>query len=736
MGSGDLVLQYLRAPVPQYLRAPVPQYLRALVPPIFSVTMFLSRLLRSSGEAKSLFKGKVIHGKMIVSGILDDVYSSNHLISMYVKCACLESARLFFDQMPERNTVSWTILISAYSKMGQAEEALECLQSMMDAGYEPNEFTYASAISACTSIGSLRTGKEIHGRLYRFERYSTGYVSNSLISFYAKCRKITSARLVFNEIQDPGTVSWSSIVAGFCQCGEDKEALQTFVQSLKAGMEVNEFISATVLGACTSLRDVKIGMQLHCLFIKCGVASDPFVETGIIAFYVKCGNLTSAEQIFSELRRPGLTASAALIGGYAQGRHKRKAVKLFSDLHLAGTVPNEHTVSSVLPACQIEEGKQIHSFIIKLGFKLVAFVGNALLDLYAKSGFLTDSMKIYSEMQTPDLVTWNVLIAGHVQWGYYREAAELFRTMNLEGKSPNAYTYSSILNLCGDLPTIEWGKQTHCCTIKCYIASDIIVGSAIIDMYAKCGKLTDARKIFNSIPSKNVITWNSLLIGYAQHGFGKEALEIFNLMLVEGIKPNGITFIGVLSACGHAGLVEEGVSYFDLMSREHGIVPQIDHYSCMVDLYGRSGQVRRAYDFIEKMPIEPDKVIWRSFLAACRSRRELDLGKCAAQHILRIDPDDTSAYLMLWRLYSDAEMLDEMASVRKAVKERGFKKEPGSSWIEVQNRVHFFKSGDVSHRNRDIIYEIVDELTGQILEEAEGYVPAALLIQQEEQILE
>ncbi|XP_068658133.1 pentatricopeptide repeat-containing protein At3g53360, mitochondrial-like [Aristolochia californica] len=686
--------------------------------------MILSKLLRAFGETKSFFKGKVIHGKMIVSGFLYDVYSNNHLISMYAKCECLEAARQAFDKMPERNMVSWTILISAYSKMGQAEEALECQKLMIDAGYEPNAFTYVSAISACTSKGSLRTGKEIHGRLYRVEQDLTSYVSNSLISLYAKCRMIRSALHVFNEIQDPGLVSWSSIIAGFCQCGEDEEALQSFVQSRKVGVEISEFISATVLGACTSLGDINSGMQLHSLLIKCGVASDPYVETGIINLYVKCGKLNSAEQIFSELQEPGLTSSAALIGGYAQGGYKRKAVKLFSELHLTGRVQHEHTFSSVLPACQIEEGKQIHCMIIKLGFRLEKFVGNALLDLYAKCRCLTDSMKIYSEMIQTDLVTWNVLIAGHVQWGHCREATELFRKMNFEGKSPNAYTYSSILNVCGDLPAIEWGKQTHCCTIKYGVASGVIVGTAIIDMYAKCGKLSDARKIFNVTPSKNLITWNSMIVGYAQHGFGKEALDIFNQMQVEGIKPNDITFIGVLSACGHAGLVEEGASYFDLMSREHGINPRIDHYSCMVDLYGRASQLSRAYDFIAKMPIEPDKVIWRSFLAACKNHKELELGKYAAQHILKIDPDDYSAYLMLGSLYSDAEMLEEMANMRKATKERGFKKEPGSSWIEVQSIVHIFKSGDVAHRNTDLINKIVAELTQQMIDE--GYVSEAL----------
>ncbi|XP_010943720.3 pentatricopeptide repeat-containing protein At2g27610 [Elaeis guineensis] len=646
--------------------------------------MSLKFLLPALRSARCISKRKMVHGKIIVSGFLPNLVASNHLMSTYVSCDRIEDARRLFDQMPEKNVVSWTILISGYSKSGPKEAAVSSFRSMVSSGFSPNDFTYVSVLSACASIGAARSGKEIHGRIYRLEGgVLSSFVSNSLVNLYAKCGMIHLSRSLFDGIIQPNMVSWGSILSGYCQCGQNEEALRIFARAWKEGVGINEFMVASVLSACSSLGVLAVGKQVHCYVIKSGIPSDQFVEAAVVDMYVKCNELDLAYQAFSELDEPGLASWAALIGGYAQQGHGERAICLFRKLQSSCLKPNEHIFPCVLVGCStvaaVEGGKQLHALIIKSGFRMAAYVGNAVMDFYAKCGLLDESVKLFEEMEEHDIVSYNAMIARYVDRCDFKGVMELLKQMLLEGTNPNPYTYSSILKLCADLPVVRWGQQTHNLIIRLGLDANVIVGSALIDMYAKCGRLEDARKVFRMMPSKNLVSWNGMLVGYGQHGFGEEALGIFHMMQMESIKPNEITFIGVLSACAHVGLVKQGQCYFDLM-KGCGIIPRIDHFACMVDLFARAGLVERAYEFIKSMPIQPNKVIWRSLMAGCKTHGNLGIGLNAARQILKIDPEDDSAHVMLSGVYANAGMWDERAGVRDFLK-MGFKKVPGCSWI-------------------------------------------------------
>ncbi|KAA8539158.1 hypothetical protein F0562_025850 [Nyssa sinensis] len=687
--------------------------------------MAFSNLLRLFGNTKSVLRGRTVHGQIITSGFNPDVYTNNHLISMYLKFDSINNARKVFDNMPERNLISWTTLISWYSQMGLAEEALNCFRSMVGDGFDPNDYTYVGAISACARIGAARSAKEIHGRIYRTQQEFNSFVSNCLVNLYGKCGLLKLARFMFDAILEPNLVCWTSLLSCYCQHGENMEGLRIFFQSQKAGVKVNEFSCASALGACAALEILKFGMQVHSLAIKCGIRMDQFVATGLINFYSKCGEIDLAHQAFWEVDEPQLPAWTAFIGGCVQQGKGREAIDLFCMLHSSGLKPSERTFSSVLGAfvdvMEIEAGKQIHSLIIKLGFSSFSVVGNAVLDFYAKCGLPTESLRTFKEMDTHDIVSWNSLISGRVKSGCYGEAIELLSHMLFEGFQPNLYTYSSILSICGDLPAIEWGKQTHCCIMKPGLDSNVVVGSALIDMYAKCGQLGDAWKIFDKLPSKNLVSWNTMLVGYAQHGFGREALEIYDMMQRDGVKPNDITFIGVLSACGHVGLLEEGLRHFNSMTKDYVITPRTEHFACMVSLFARKGQTRGAYDFIRSFPVEPDKVVWRCLLSSCKTHKDLDLGKYAAEKILSIDPDDTSAHIMLSNIYAEAKMWNETAQVRKLMKDKSLKKDPGYSWTELKNKIYSFSAVHNAHFQENSAHEVLNGLTAQLFDA--GYVP-------------
>ncbi|KAB1225392.1 hypothetical protein CJ030_MR1G015668 [Morella rubra] len=692
--------------------------------------MCFGRLLRLFGDTRCIPSGRAVHGKIITSGFLPDVYANNHLLSLYVKVNRLDDARKVFDAMPERNLISWTALISGYSKMGMAEEALNCFRLMVNDGFEPNHYTYVGAISACASIGDARAGKEIHGRIYRCGQELNGQVSNCLVNMYGKCGLVNSAQLVFNAILKPDLISWTSILSCYCQCGDDMEGVKIFLQSRKEGVVVSEFSCASVLGACAALENLKVGMQVHSLVVKCGLGLDNFVMTALINLYGKCGELHMSHQAFLEAERPQLQAWTALMGGYAQQGKGKDAIDLFHKFHSLALKPNERTFSSVLGAFEdsadVEVGKQLHSLIIKMGFITFLFVANAVLAFYSKCGLSEESSKTFEEMYEHDVFSWNALISGYLRSGCHGAAIELLREMLIIGFEPNIYTYSIILSICSDLPAIQWGKQIHCCIVKPGCNSNVVVGSALIDMYAKCGRLCEARKVFYNLTTRNLVSWNTMLMGYAQHGFGKEALEIYNIMQRKGIEPNDITFLGVLSACGHVGLIEEGWHYFNSMIRDHGIAPRTDHIASVVSLFARKGQTKRAFELIRSFHLDHDKVVWRCLLSGCKIHKDLALARYAAEKILTIDPEDISAHITLSNVYAEAKMWNAAAKVRSLLKMKDLKKDIGYSWAELKNQIYYFSTSHCTQLQGTNLHQVLDGLTEQLFDA--GYVPDAMFL--------
>ncbi|XVE99105.1 hypothetical protein REPUB_Repub03eG0168000 [Reevesia pubescens] len=687
-----------------------------------------SRLIRLFGDTRNISKGIALHAKIIISGIPRDVYTNNHLLAMYVKFDRIVDARKLFDKMPERNIISWTALISGYSQIGMAEKALGCLTLMINDGLEPNYYTSVSAVSACASLGDGRAGKEVHGRIYRSGVDFSTPVSNSLINMYGKCGLLKSAQLVFDAMLEPNLISWTSLLSSYSQQGENLKSLRIFVHSRRVGVRTNEFACATVLSASAGLEDLKVGMQIHCLVVKCGIEFDKFVETGLISVYTKCADLNSAGQVFLEVNQSNLAAWTSLIGGYVQQGKGGEAIDLFLKLHSLGIRPSERTFSSVLGAFAdaevIEVGKQLHTLIIKMGYSSFISVGNAVLDFYSKCGLLQESLRTFEDMNEHDIVSWNSLISGHVGLGQYEDAIDLLKDMLFQGYKPNLYTYSSILSVCSDVPAIEWGKQTHCCIIKPAFDSNVVVGSALIDMYAKCGILNAARKVFDYLTSKNLVSWNTMLAGYAQHGFVREALEIYSMMQRGDIKPNDVTFIGVLSACAHAGLLTEGLYYYNSMIRDHAIAPRLKHLASIVNLLARKGETQRAYEFIRSFPMEPSKVVWRCLLSGCKTHKDLVLGRLAAEKILSIDPEDSSAHIMLSNIYAEAKKWDETAQLRKIMKEKAMKKATGCSWTELKSNVYSFSASHSTKFEGIDLTEVLYQLRLHLCDA--GYFPDAL----------
>eukprot|EP01018_Ginkgo_biloba_P022487 Gb_36081 [translate_table: standard] len=684
-------------------------------------------LLQACIRAKSLAEGKGVHAHMIKTGLKFDIFLETILITLYAKSeTTLMDARQLFDKLSERNVVSWSTMIAGYNQHKRFGQALLLFYDMQKVGMKPNQFTFGSVLKACAGLENLEMGRLVHACIVKTGLCSNVFAGSALVDMYAKCWNVADAREVFERIHERDMVLWTAIVTGYVQHGESYEALSLFHQMQEAGMKPNQFTFASVLQACADIEALEQGKQIHAWSIKSRYETNVFVASALVDMYTKCKCLVHARQVFDGTPERNSVLWAAMISAYAQLGHCKEAMTLFYQMQRAGMRADEFSFASILTACAgvegLEQGEQVHAYITKMGFESNVFVGSALVDMYAKCGYLIGARQIFNKMPKRNVISWTAMIAAYAQHHYGEQSLALFYQMQGAGIKPNQVTFASILSVCAKLAMLEQGKEVHAHILRSGFVSDDLTDNALLDMYAKCGSIDDAQWTFDKMPNPDVVSWNSLIAGYGKHGRGKEALQLFQQMQQAGMKPNDITFVCVLSACSHAGLVDEGWHLFESMNENHCIKQTAKHYACMVDLLGRSGRLHEAYNLINEMPFEQDVAVvaWGALLGACRLYSNVDLGKHVAERIFELEPQKAGTYVTLSNIYANAGMWDNVAKVRKMMKDVGVKKEPGCTWIVVKNRVHVFIMGDRSHPQTEEIYSTLEILAGQLKEA--GYV--------------
>lgn len=406
-----------------------------------------------------------------------------------------------------------------------------------------------------------------------------------------------------------------------------------------------------------------------------------------------------------------------------------EAIKLYCRMIDGLVKPNHFTFSSLLKACgnlsNPAIGEQIYNHAVKLGLASVNCVANSLISMYAKSGRMEEARKAFELLFEKNLASYNIIVDGCSKSLDSAEAFELFSHIDSE-VGVDAFTFASLLSGAASVGAVGKGEQIHSRVLKAGIQSSQSVCNALISMYSRCGNIEAAFQVFEGMEDRNVISWTSIITGFAKHGFAHRAVELFNQMLEDGIKPNEVTYIAVLSACSHVGLVDEGWKYFDSMSIDHGITPRMEHYACMVDLLGRSGSLEKAVQFIKSLPLNVDALVWRTLLGACQVHGNLQLGKYASEMILEQEPNDPAAHVLLSNLYASRGQWEEVAKIRKDMKEKRMVKEAGCSWMEAENSVHKFYVGDTKHPKAKEIYEKLNKVALKIKEI--GYVPNTDLV--------
>ncbi|OVA05266.1 Pentatricopeptide repeat [Macleaya cordata] len=642
----------------------------------------------------SLFEIQQAHAQILKIGLSTNTHLTTNLLSLYANRLHISDATLLLHSIPEPDVFSYSTLISFCSNSHHFCHALRLFRQMLNHGHVPDNFVLPSALKACAGLLALRIGRQVHTFASITGFSSDSFVQSSLVHMYVKCGEIKNAHKIFDRMTHRNVVSWSAMVAGYARKGYINEAKGLFNEMRNSGVEPN-----------------------------------PITWNGLIA-------------------------------GFNHNGFASESVVLLQQMHLQGFKPDGTSISSVLPVIgdleDLKMGIQIHPYVIKQGLGSDKCVVSALIDRYGKHGCTSEMLQVFDEVAQMDVgscnalvsglarnglvddalevfrqfegqgielnvVSWTSMISSCTQNGKDIEALDLFREMQFAGVKPNSVTIPCLLPACANIAALMHGKAAHCFSLRRDIFYDVYVGSALIDMYAKCGRIGDAQKCFDGMTTKNLVSWNAIVGGYAMHGKGKEAIELFELMQKNGQKPDFISFTCVLSACSQSGLTEEGWYYFNSMSRDHGIDARMEHYACMINLFGRSGRLEEAYTMIKEIPFKPDACVWRAFLSSCRTHSNLSLGELAAEKLFKLEPNNPGNYVLLSNIYAAKGFRKEVDRVRGVMKMLGLRKNPSCSWIELKNKVHMHLEGNKTHPQMIQIVERLNRLNMEMVKS--GYLP-------------
>ncbi|KAL6341852.1 hypothetical protein AAG906_038097 [Vitis piasezkii] len=684
-------------------------------------TTKLLSLLKTCIDSKYLKQGKLIHQKIVSLGLQNNITLCKSLINLYFSCHLFQSAKLVFQTIENPLDITlWNGLMAACTKNFIFIEGLEVFHRLLHFPYlKPDAFTYPSVLKACSGLGRVGYGKMVHTHVIKSGFAMDVVVMSSAVGMYAKCNVFEDAIKLFDEMPERDVASWNNVISCYYQDGQPEKALELFEEMKVSGFKPDSVTLTTVISSCARLLDLERGKEIHMELVRSGFALDGFVSSALVDMYGKCGCLEMAKEVFEQIQRKNVVSWNSMIAGCSLKGDSKSCIELFRRMDEEGIRPTLTTLSSILMACSrsvnLQLGKFIHGYIIRNRVEADIFVNSSLIDLYFKCGNIGSAENVFQNMPKTNVVSWNVMISGYVKVGSYLEALVIFTDMRKAGVKPDAITFTSVLPACSQLAVLEKGKEIHNFIIESKLEINEVVMGALLDMYAKCGAVDEALHIFNQLPERDFVSWTSMIAAYGSHGQAFEALKLFEKMQQSDAKPDKVTFLAILSACSHAGLVDEGCYYFNQMIAEYGFKPAVEHYSCLIDLLGRVGRLREAYEILQRTPdIREDVGLLSTLFSACHLHKKLDLGEQIGRLLIEKDPDDPSTYIILSNMYASVKKWDEVRKVRLKIKELGLKKNPGCSWIEVGKRIHPFVVEDKSHPQADMIYECMSILASHV----------------------
>ncbi|KAL6223475.1 hypothetical protein ACLB2K_006862 [Fragaria x ananassa] len=657
--------------------------------------------------------GKSVHAYVMKSGLETDLLVGNALISMYAKSGLVSyDAYTVFENIADKDAVSWNAIIAGCSENRLIKKAYELFRWMLKGPVNLNYVTIATILPICASLdkNAYWSGREIHCYvLRRSELAADVSVCNALVSFYLLVGQIEKAESLFQRMKSRDLVSWNAIIAGYASNGEWLKALDLFYKLLSLQtMGPDSVTILSILPSCAHLKLLHVGRKIHGYVLRHPMLYESTaVGNAIVSLYVKCDKIEDALETFLMMSRRDLISWNTMLVAFSGIGYSTKFLNLLNGLLREGMIPDHITILTIIQfcsgVCRVEKVKETHSYTIKAGF-LLDDIGNAILDAYAKCGNMDYAFKIFQSlsqkknlatsnsmisayvncgshddaqmilngMSETDLISWNLMVQAYAENGCPAEAINLFNELQAQGMKPDAMTIMSLLPVSAQISSVHLLRQCHGYVVRAFLP-DVYLTGALLDMYAKCGAILYAYELFQSSLYKDLVMFTAMIGGFAMHGMGEEALRIFSHMLELGIKPDNVIITAVLSACSHAGLVNEGLKIFHTIEEVYGVKPTMEQYACVVDLLGRG-------------------------------------------HLFDIEADNIGNYVVMSNLYASEARWDGVMEVRQLMRIRDLKKPAGCSWIEVERRTNRFIVGDLSHPQRSIIYSTLSILDQQIKE--------------------
>ncbi|KAL6012506.1 hypothetical protein ACLOJK_002995 [Asimina triloba] len=552
------------------------------------------------------------------------------------------------------------------------------------------------------------------------------FLSNGLMNCYCSFGLTADAELVFRRMPRKNVFSWTILVSGFCHNGLYVEGLRVFWEMNGAHVVPNAVTVVSVLPACIHLGLTVIGRSMHGFLIRRQIEGNLHAGSSLVHFYAKCGDVRAARFLFEKMLVKNVVSWNLIISGYSENGFGEEGLCLFKRMRRDGFRADFVTIMNLLSACSVvgcfSVNSMIHGFVTKCGFENDKLVQTAIMDMNVKCGHVKDAYQIFREKKVMDVVSWTLMISSFSDIGYGNKAMELFYEMMMSGDVVlDSVALIGVLSGCSRLGALKQGRRVHGLVTKMGFADDIYVGTALIHMYTNCGSLESARSFFDGMVKRDVVSWNAMIAGNGMNGHGADAIQLFLRMERSGLKPDEATYVSVLWACSHAGLVDQGIEIFNSMVKESDVVSNSQHYACMVDILARTGRLDDAYLLICNMPFQADADVYGTLLGACRNQGNIGLGREISEKLLKLDVQDPGFFVLLANMYALAGNWDGVRMTRVSLRSKGLRKDPGFSSIEIDRKIHTFVAGDKDHPQYHEIYEMLKALIAKI--ELEGWVP-------------
>ncbi|GAV76798.1 PPR domain-containing protein/PPR_1 domain-containing protein/PPR_2 domain-containing protein, partial [Cephalotus follicularis] len=646
-----------------------------------------------------------------------DLPSWNTKITSFIQNGELGRALQLFNKMPCKNVISWTTMITGYVKGGQSEEALQIFRKMLAAdGMRPNVGTFVSALGACSDLAGLSEGQQVHQIISKTVYHDNAFVVSALINMYSKCGELGTARKMFGDglISQRDLVSWNGMIAAYAHHGCGREAISLFNEMQSLGLKPNDVTYLCLLFACSHSGLVNEGLKCFDELVRDSsiqLREDHYacLVDLFIAALGQHGRMEEARRLFDRMPQRDVITWTAMIAGLARNGRIDEAREVFERMPERNVVSWNEMITGYARNMMLDEAFELFERMTERDLPS----WNTKITSFIQNGELGRALQLFNKMPCKNVISWTTMITGYVKGGQSEEALQFFRKMlAADGMRPNVGTFVSALGACSDLAGLSEGQQVHQIIGKTVYHDNAFVVSALINMYSKCGELGTARKMFGDglISQRDLVSWNGMIAAYAHHGCGREAISLFNEMQSLGLKPNDVTYLCLLFACSHSSFVNEGLKCFDELVRDSSIQLREDHYACLVDLCCRAGRVKEAFGFIGRLGIKPSESVWGALLAGCHVHRDVNIGKVPAKELLDAQPENAGTYLLLSNIYASAGRWRKATKVRLKMKDKGLKKQPDCSWVEVGNKVHVFVVRHKSHCQSKHIFSVLCDL--------------------------